>query len=139
MMAGALLALRVTEAEGEGVPRFAHATGAAAGVLAVHAALHVGWLAGPSWLVERPAQLVNDVIAVGVTVGLVWACAEGIRAGRLVVAFVAMTLYRLTSPMWHLDAAPHGWLITVQELVVAQLVAVAAGLIAYEAATRDRA
>ena len=46
-----------------------------------------------------------------------------------------MTLYRATSRLWHLDAAPHGFVFTVQDLVLAQCAAAAIALPLYRQMT----
>jgi len=102
--------------------------GAVVGVLLVHALLRREALGVVPWLSERPAQLVNDAAAVAGFLALVWAAAGGLDARLLVIAFTGVTLYRVTSPMWHLDRAPGGFHTSVQDLVVAQLVAAALAL-----------
>jgi hypothetical protein len=92
--------------------------GAALGVLGIHLALRWGWIAGAPWLAERPAQLVNDAVAVLATLMVLWA-------------------YRATGSLWHLDAAPHGFMVTVQDLVIAQLACAALALPLYQWMTRD--
>jgi hypothetical protein len=99
--------------------------GATAGIVAVHVLLRREALTVLPWLSERPAQLVNDAVAVAVLLALVWASANGLDARLLVLAFLGVTLYRATGPMWHLDHAPGGFRASVQQLVVAQLVAAA--------------
>jgi hypothetical protein len=102
--------------------------GAGAGIVVVHLWLRHEALSALPWLSERPAQFVNDIVAVSGLLALVWATATGLDARLLVLAFVGVTLYRLTSPMWHLDRAPNGFQSSVQELVVAQFVAAAVAL-----------
>jgi len=102
--------------------------GAAVGIAAVHLALRFGWIPGAAWLVERPAQLMNDVVAVAATLAVAWACARGLSSRILLAALVLLTAYRATARLWHLDAPPSAFHVTVQDLVVAQLVAVALAL-----------
>jgi hypothetical protein len=102
--------------------------GAAVGIAAVHLALRFGWIPGAAWLVERPAQLMNDVVAVAATLAVAWACARGLSSRILLAVLVLLTAYRATARLWHLDAPPSAFHVTVQDLVVAQLVAVALAL-----------
>ncbi len=113
------------------------AAGAALGVLGIHLALRWGWIAGAPWLAERPAQLVNDAVAVFAMLMVVWACANRFDLRLLVVALAVMSLYRATGRLWHLDAAPHGFLVSVQDLVIAQLACAAFALPLYQWMTRD--
>ncbi len=101
--------------------------GAVAGVALVHLALRQASGAVP-WLSERPAQFVNDAVAVLGLLGLVWACDGGLNVRLLFVAFVAVTAYRATASFWHLDRAPAPYHTSIQELVVAQFVAAAFAL-----------
>jgi hypothetical protein len=110
--------------------------GAALGIVAVHLCLRLGWIAGAPWLSERPAQLVNDAVAVLATLGVVWACAKGLDLRLLVVTLVLLTAYRATGRFWHLDAAPHPFVLSVQDLVLAQFGGVAAALVFRRAAAR---
>jgi hypothetical protein len=105
--------------------------GAACGVLGVHLALRVGWIAGAPWLSERPVQLVNDVASVLGTSMVVWACARGLDARWLAPALIVTAAYRATSGLWHVDMAPQGFIVPVQDLVAMQLVGVALALPAY--------
>jgi hypothetical protein len=102
--------------------------GAVVGIVLVHALLHREALAVVPWLSERPAQFVNDAVAVSGILALVWASADGLDTGLLVLTFLGITAYRATSSIWHLDHAPGGFHASVQELVVAQFVAAALAL-----------
>ncbi|MGO8995397.1 MAG: hypothetical protein ACLQVI_18935 [Polyangiaceae bacterium] len=102
--------------------------GAASGIVLVHAVLHREALATLPWLSERPAQFVNDAVAVSGVLALVWASAAGLDTRLLVLAFLGVSAYRVTSSFWHLDHAPGGFHTSVQELVVAQFVAAALAL-----------
>jgi hypothetical protein len=130
----ALLGRRVPLGPGVVVPQVA---GAAVGVLLVHVALRRGWITGAPWLAERPAQLVNDAVAVFATLIVVWACVNRRDLRLLVAALAIALLYRATGRFWHLDAAPLGFLVTVQDLVVAQFVCAALALPLYDWMTRD--
>jgi len=105
--------------------------GAVAGVLLVHLLLRRGVLGTFPWLSEKPAQLVNDAVAVSSLLALAWACADDLDPGVLIVAFVVVTLYTATAHVWHLDRAPGGFQTTVQQFVVAELVAAAIALGVY--------
>ena len=67
------------------------AVGAVLGVLGIHLALRCGWIAGAPWLAERPAQLVNDAVAVFATLTIVWACANRCDLRLLVVALAVLS------------------------------------------------
>jgi hypothetical protein len=102
--------------------------GAVAGVVLVHLLLRRAAAEAFPWLSEGPAQLVNDAVAVSGLLALAWACARNLDLRVLLGALVVVTVYRLTSPMWHLDRAPSGFHVTVQDLVVAELFAAALAL-----------
>jgi len=102
--------------------------GAVVGVVLVHLLLRRAAQDAFPWLAEGPAQLVNDAVAVSGLLALAWACARGLDLRVLVGAFLVVTVYRLTSSMWHLDRAPGGFHVTVQDLVVAELFAAALAL-----------
>lgn len=104
--------------------------GALLGIFLVHQALRGTGLALP-WLSERPAQLVNDLVATFGVLALITGMARGADLRALLVCLLVLTVYRATSSMWHLDAAPHGFVFTVQQLVVAQVAAVALAMVAY--------
>jgi hypothetical protein len=112
------------------------ALGAVCGILVVHLALWTGLLAAPVWLSERPAQLVNDAVAVFSALAIVWACAGRLDLRLLVGALLVVTAYRATARFWQLDVAPHGFLFHVQDLVIAQFVAAALALPLYRGMTR---
>jgi hypothetical protein len=116
----------------------AQAFGALLGILGVHLALRSGVIAGAPWLSERPAQLVNDVVAVFAVLAVVWACAERLDWRLLAAAALLVVLYRATGKLWHLDVAPHGFVVSVQDLVMAQCVGAAVALLLYRNATLRR-
>lgn len=115
------------------------AFGAVCGIAVVHLALRVGLLVAPSWLSERPAQLMNDAVSVFSTLALVWACARRLDLRLLVSALLIVTAYRVTAPFWHLDAAPHGFAFRIQDFVIAQFVATALALPLYRTMTKHGA
>ena len=110
--------------------------GAACGIVLVHLTLRAGVLAVPSWLSERPPQLVNDAVAVFSTLAVVWACARRLDLRLLVGSLLVVTAYRATAHCWHLDVAPHGFQLRVQDFVLAQFVAAALALPVYRGMTR---
>lgn len=136
---GAILALGLVQRGAPFSNRAAvpQALGAACGIVTVHLALRTGLIRAAPWMSERPAQFVNDAVAVYSTLVVVWACARGLSLSLLVGALVALTAYRITGQYWHLDVPPHGFLITVQDFVVAQFVAGVVGLTIYRQLTRD--
>ncbi len=118
---------------GRGALVVAQVLGAAVGIALVHATLRREVVGAMPWLSERPAQLVNDVVAVSGLLALVWASASRLDTRIFVIALLVMTAYRATASAWHLDHAPHGFQTTIQELVVAQFVAAAIGLLVFRA------
>jgi hypothetical protein len=110
--------------------------GALCGIAVVHLALRAGVVASRPWLSERPPQLVNDAVAVFSTLALVWACARGMSLRLLAAALLVLAAYRQSWRFWHLDAAPHGFAISVQSFVVAQVVAAAVALVVYQGVSR---
>ncbi|HEY3818966.1 MAG TPA: hypothetical protein VGL81_17470 [Polyangiaceae bacterium] len=110
--------------------------GAVVGVALVHLVLRREALGAVPWLSERPAQLVNDAVAVAGLLVLAWAGARDLDLRLLVLAFLVVTAYRLTASMWHLDQAPGGFQATVQQLVVAQLVGAAIALAVWRSLLR---
>ena len=110
--------------------------GAAAGVALVHVTLRAGLIDRPYWLSERPPQLVNDAVAVLSLLVIVWACTRRLNLRLLVVALFVLTLYRITGPSWHLDAPPLAFALSVQDIVIGQLVAAALALPLYRQMTK---
>jgi hypothetical protein len=134
-----VLAQRGSATHGTQGGRMAQAAGAAVGILVVHAALRLGWVADAPWLTERPLQLVNDAVAVFATLGVVWACAEeAIDLGLFAVAITVVILYRATGRLWHLDLPPQGFRVPVQTLVMAQVAAAALAVALYRTAVAPR-
>jgi hypothetical protein len=115
------------------------AFGAVCGIAVVHLALRMGLLAAPSWLSERPAQFMNDAVAVFSPLAIVWACARRLDLRLLVSALLVVTAYRVTAPFWHLDVAPHGFAFRIQDFVIAQFVAAALALPLYRMMTKHAA
>ena len=125
----AVIAARATMRRPQGLPDLVpQVVGAVAGVGLVHLLLRYGALGAVPWLSERPPQLVNDAVAISGLLVLAWACARKLDPYLLVLALLIVTFYRMTATAWHLDRAPGAFHATVQQLVVAQLVAVAIAL-----------
>ncbi len=119
-------------------PRGPQVLGAVTGIVLVHVLLRHGALGTFPWLSEAPPQLVNDAVAVSGLLALTWACAGELDPGMLLAALVLATLYRATAPMWHVDRVPGALPATVQQFVVAQLVAVAFAVGVYRALVSER-
>lgn len=114
----------------------AQGLGALLGVLASHLALALifNLVPRPDGLSETPAQLVNDtvlVLGLGALVGSVALRARRARGLLAVAAFALVALYQATALEWHVDAFSFGEL-TIQRFVAMQVLAVAAGLLAFD-------
>jgi len=114
------------------VPQIA---GALLGILIVHSIVGHGAAIRAPWLSERPAQFVNDVVAVFATLAVVWGCAKNLDSRVLGVALLVVAAYVATATHWHVDRAPHGFDTTVQQFVVAQFLAAAFALGMFRVAT----
>lgn len=134
-----ILVLLVTLERRRGLSFLAQGAGAVLGIALVHLLVHLRLTAELPWLSERPAQLVNDATAVAATLILVWACAKQLDARVLIGAFLLVTAYRATAGHWHLDRAPGGFELTVQQLVVIQFAASAFGMLLFTHLHRRRA
>jgi len=137
VLLASILSLGVVRRRASGAANvlLAQTLGAIVGIAIVHLALRGGWIPRPSWLAERPAQLVNDGVAVLATLALVWACAHKLDLRLLVFALATVTLYKATGRFWHLDVPPGGFAVRVQDLVVAQVGATALALAIYRQLT----
>jgi hypothetical protein len=102
--------------------------GAIVGVALVHLALRASGVGSSHELVERPAQLVNDAVAVLAILCLVWgAASRPANLLRVVVGAAVILLYVATATRWHLDPiAFHG--PTVQQLVALEFTGAAIGI-----------
>jgi hypothetical protein len=136
---GAILALGLVQRRAPFSNRAAvpQALGAACGIVAVHLALRLGIVHLAPWMSEKAGQFVNDAVAVFSTLAVVWACARGLSLRLLIGALVVLTAYKMTGRFWHLDVAPHGFVITVQDFVVAQFVAGVVALTVFREMTRN--
>ena len=106
--------------------------GAALAIFAVHAA--IARFRPTPWLDETPRQVVNDVISAIAILGLIAVIgAKRIELARFVAITAPVAAYALTHAHWHVDRAPNGFAMTVQQCVVAQFVSVSLGLFAFRA------
>ncbi|HEY2509999.1 MAG TPA: hypothetical protein VGI39_04060 [Polyangiaceae bacterium] len=104
--------------------------GATLGVALVHLAL--GALGAPA-LVERPAQFVNDAVAVAAILLVVWsATPRTVALARAVVGTSLVVLYAVTARRWHLDAITFQG-TTVQQFVGLEFTAAAIGVAVFRA------
>ncbi len=106
--------------------------GALCGIGLIHVILRASEPSALSWMSQSPAELVNDAVAVSGLLTAVWACStRELRVDWLWTMLCVLLVYRETTPHWHLDHGPHAFQATVQELVAAQFIAVATGLLAF--------
>jgi hypothetical protein len=110
--------------------------GAAVGVAVVHLALRALESGHSSALVERPAQFMNDGVAVLAILFVVWgATSEPIALARVVAGTALVLLYVATASRWHLDPMRfHG--ATVQQLVGLEFTGAAIGLAVFRLLAR---
>jgi hypothetical protein len=81
---------------------------------------------------EQPPQFVNDAVAALGTLAAVRAFASrSVSPYMLIVMFGLLLGYRITGQLWHVDRAPHLFQASIQELVAAQVIAAATGLLAF--------
>ncbi|HEY8077472.1 MAG TPA: hypothetical protein VIF62_25275 [Labilithrix sp.] len=105
----------------------AQAIGAACGILVAHTALQASHFGALPWISERPAQYVNDAVAVFAPLAVVWACARRPPSTAIVAVTLGLvTAYRVTGFMWHLDAATFA--LPVQDLVARECACSALGV-----------
>lgn len=106
--------------------------GTACGVTLVHFVLERSHASALSWMCECPPQFVNDAVATLGTLAAVWSCAfRRLRMDLLIATLGVLLLYGFTRQHWHVDRSPFRFEMTIQELVVAQVVATATGLLAF--------
>jgi len=99
--------------------------GAAVGIALVHLALHASVFGASRVLVERPAQYVNDAVAVMALLAVIWgASARPFGIVCVVGGAALVTAYAATASSWHLDPMTFR-AATVQQFVAAQFVAAA--------------
>lgn len=121
-------------------------TGASCGIVLVHMILKKSGAGSLLWMRECPAQFMNDAVAVFGTLAAVWACASRrLRMDMLAATLCALLVYGATRQHWHVDRAPFVFEWSIQQIVVARVIAVATGLLAFRrfgsipAAPRTRA
>lgn len=108
----------------------AQVVGAALGIAIAHFVIRSSSLAAVPWLSERPAQLVNDFVAVFAPLAVVWASSRRPPSTLALVATLAVvTAYRATGFMWHLDGAAFSY--SVQDLVTGEFAGSAIGITAF--------
>jgi len=113
--------------------------GVLSGVALVHLSLRYSGFSALKWMSERPAQFVNDGVAALGTLAAVWACAsKPLRMCLLLEMLGLLLLYHATGQHWHADHAPHAFRASIQELVAAQVIAAATGLLAFRRFSSQR-
>lgn len=110
--------------------------GAGLGVALVHLALRGIGHGSSRELVERPAQFVNDAVAVLAILCVVWgAASQPVDLVRVLVGASMVLFYVATAQRWHVDSIRfHG--TTVQQLVGLEFTGVAIGLAVYRSFAR---
>jgi hypothetical protein len=108
--------------------------GAALGIVLAHSIVRASSIGTVPWLSERPAQFVNDAVAVFAPLAIVWASSRR-PPNTLVLAatLILVTAYRATGFMWHLDAASFSY--SVQDLVTGEFAGSALGVTAFRLLT----
>lgn len=129
--------------------RVLQALGGCVGVLTMHALL--AFVAPPPWIVERPAQLVNDLVAVFGILAFVWSTSDRALFSRdrsatrrllptphlAIGALAIVLLYELTATAWHFDASPTAsgvraaW--SIQRFVGTEVTASGLGILVFRA------
>jgi hypothetical protein len=104
--------------------------GGVLGILLAHSVVRTSSIGALPWLCERPAQLVNDAVAVFAPLAIVWASSRR-PPNTLVVAatLLLVTAYRATASAWHLDGAVFSY--SVQDLVTTEFAGSALGVAAF--------
>src|SRR5262249_8630255 len=102
--------------------------GALTGAAVICIATRLGPLASVHWLSASPALLVNDLVAGGAVLLLVWALARDLDPRLLLTARLIMTAYHVSEARWHVTGAPHGFAVTVQQALLVQFALVALAL-----------
>jgi len=98
-----LLVARVAPHHHHRSARTAQLVGAAAGIAVAHYVVHASPLAAIPWLSERPAQLVNDAVAVFGPLAIIWASSRRLHTTAVVATLLLVTAYRATASHWHVD------------------------------------
>lgn len=113
----------------------AHAIGGATAILVAHALLRSSSVADSASLVERPAQLVNDAVAVFAPLAIIWASSRRPPSTLALAATLLVVIaYHASGSTWHLDGGEFEH--TVQDLVTAQLGASTVGVTALRVVIR---
>lgn len=104
--------------------------GGALGILVAHYVLRSSAWGAMPWLSERPAQFMNDAVAVFAPLAVVWASSRRPpNTAVLVCALLLVTAYRMTGFMWHLDSARFSF--TVQDFVTGEFAGSVLGVAAF--------
>jgi hypothetical protein len=112
----------------------AQVVGASIGIVVAHSLLRSSSFGAVPWLSERPAQFVNDAVAVFAPLAIVWASSRRPpNTAVLVATLVLVTAYRFTASMWHVDTAHFSY--TVQDLVTGEFAGSALGISAFRLLT----
>jgi hypothetical protein len=112
----------------------AQVVGAACGIVIAHSALHATRYGALPWLSERPAQFVNDAVAVFAPMAVIWASARRPPSTMiLAVTLGLVTAYRMTAFLWHLDDATFA--LPIQDLVAREFAGSALGITVFRALT----
>ncbi len=110
--------------------------GAAVGVAVVHLALRNIGTGASAELVERPAQFMNDGVAVLAILCVVWgATSEPVALARVVAGSAIVLLYVGTASRWHLDPIQFRG-ATVQQLVGLEFTGAAIGIAVFRSLAR---
>lgn len=98
-------------------------------IAVVHLAISA--LARGGRLAERPAQVVNDVVLVLTTLGLIWSFVSRLQIARCALplaSFGALGGYAASMGSWHVDPFPG---LPVQHFVVQQVLSTSAALLIF--------
>ena len=106
---------------------FAQTVTTLAALCVAHAAVRSSSVADSGLLVERPAQLVNDAVAVFAPLAIIWASSRRPPSTLALAATLLVVIaYHASGSAWHLDAGRFDH--SVQDLVTAQLGASTVGV-----------
>lgn len=126
-LAALCIARAASAAKGREFSFAAHAVGGALAILVAHAVVRSSSVADSGLLVERPAQLVNDAVAVFAPLAIIWASTRRPPSTLALAATLLVVIaYHASGSAWHLDAGRFDH--SVQDLVTAQLGASTVGV-----------
>ncbi|HVX90305.1 MAG TPA: hypothetical protein VHC20_01575 [Candidatus Paceibacterota bacterium] len=105
--------------------------GAATGIALVHETLIHSGVDALRWMIESPPQLINDAVAVtGVLIAIRACASRQVRLNQMIQMLGILTVYGATRHLWHADHAPFPFKLSIQDLVVSQVLTAATGLVA---------